>query len=264
MIHARRRLFFGLFSQPQRPLTERFRKALIPTSAGILLASFNPELARAESEANAKPVARNPSAIAAEELKKARTEPDGLSRWLAESRALFQLARASTDAAERDRLLLEGASLAERAREAAPRSPEAIELWVANAGTHASHHRSFSSLRLVPRLEEALLKLVEIDPNFDSAAGDRGLAGLYLHAPGIISVGSIRKARERAKAAFERFPDHPGNRLAWGEILLRDGKRSEAASQAKAVLQSDKLNDFPHDAKEWQKRAESILSQASG
>jgi hypothetical protein len=103
------------------------------------------------------------------------------------------------------------------------------DYWLGAAlGIQAQERRS-TGLSALPEIEAAFLRAAAAAPELESAAPDRGLALFYLRAPGWpTGPGDPDLGLEHARAAVDRFPQHPANLMALAEALQDTGDREGA------------------------------------
>jgi tetratricopeptide (TPR) repeat protein len=153
-----------------------------------------------------------------------------------------QLACACYDAADFATNNAERASLA---REGIASCRQSIVAKRDYAGTHyylgmnygqLAHAEQFwSALNLVREMEHEFKRAAELDPLFDYAGPERNLGLLYLQAPGIVSIGNHRKAREYLESAAKLAPDYPENILNLAEAYLKWDAPDKASVELKLL-----------------------------
>lgn len=131
--------------------------------------------------------------------------------------------------------------------------------WVAVRGERALSEGVLSALGALSDLETAMLQLKSLDPDFDHAAADRVLGHLYHVAPGFISIGSSRKAREHFEEALRRSPSYPGNLVMYADFLASQGESEKAKALVKQAQQSKSWKTTEEGA-DWVKTAQKVLS----
>jgi hypothetical protein len=152
-----------------------------------------------------------------------------------------------------------GIDLARQTLARSPDQPDAL-LWLsANLAGEALTHGKLRALRVIPEIERTLLRLEQVAPNHDHAAGARGLANLYWRAPAVISVGSSKKAAAFFELALRRAPDFPGNQAQAAAFYDSERDCARAAPLAAAVAARQDLEAFGPDAAEWRRIAHDVL-----
>ena len=181
-----------------------------------------------------------------------------------QARQCYLQARTTADDTRRQALFDEGLAHAERARLAAPQLPAALLWWVATMGEVALARGKLRALGDVPKLEQALKDLLVVDPTYESAAADRGLARLYQLAPPFLSIGSKTKAARHYAAAYERAPSFMGNLALYADFLEDRGDHARAVGMAQAALRADRSGIDPVSLAEWDAMAKAILGANAG
>lgn len=153
-----------------------------------------------------------------------------------------QLACACYDAAD---FATNNAERAGLAREGIASCRQSIAVRADYAGTHyylgmnygqLAHTEQFwSALALVREMEHEFKTAVDLDRLFDYAGPERNLGLLYLQAPGIVSIGSNRKAREYLESAAKLAPDYPENILNLAEVYLKWDEPEKASVELKLL-----------------------------
>ena len=195
-------------------------------------------------------------------LQALRLQPESPARLGEEARLLHFLAVATGDGGPRDRYREAGRTLAKRALEQDPRQPAALLWWTAHRGAQATALNPFQAVKIAKEIEQTLLRLREVAPDYDSSAADRVLGIVYQVAPAVVSIGSKDKAREHLNAALRRHPEHPGNLLSAAKYLLENGDCPKAKDLAQRVLASRALTD-PLEGPPWRAEAQALLARAS-
>jgi tetratricopeptide (TPR) repeat protein len=70
---------------------------------------------------------------------------------------------------------------------------------------------------------------------FDYAGPERNLGLLYLQAPGIVSIGNNRKARQYLESAAKLAPEYPENLLNLAELYLKWDEPDKASLELKLL-----------------------------
>lgn len=166
---------------------------------------------------------------------------------------------------EEERLrILEGALiLAEGERALKPKDPRPLYDWIAIKGELSTLKNKLVALSYIKPLEKAAMELKALDPAFEGHAADRVLGYLYEKAPGLISIGSNKKAKEHFLLALAGAPEYPANQLSYAEFLLEKGDKVGAAYRAKRAIAAQSLIRFPIEATEWERQGNQIL-EATG
>jgi predicted Zn-dependent protease len=195
-------------------------------------------------------------------LQTVRARPESPARLGEEARLLHFLAEATRDGGQRDRYREQGRALAKRALAEDPEQPAALLWWTAHRGAQATALNPFQAVKIAKEIEQTLLRLRAVAPEYDSSAADRVLGIVYQVAPAVVSIGSKEKAREHLNAALRRHPEHPGNLLSAAKYLLENGDCPKAKDLSQKVLASGLLAD-PLEGPLWRAEAQAVLERAS-
>jgi hypothetical protein len=152
-----------------------------------------------------------------------------------------------------------GIDLARQTLARSPDQPDAL-LWLAgNLAGEALTHGKLRALRVIPEIEQTLLRLEQVAPSHNHAAAARGLANLYWRAPSVISIGSSKKAAAFFELALRRAPDFPGNQAQAAAFYASARDCARGAPLAAAVAARRDLDSFGPDAAEWRQLAREVL-----
>jgi tetratricopeptide (TPR) repeat protein len=180
-------------------------------------------------------------------------------------RVQLWIAHNEEDSKERAALATRAVDVAVWCGRTAPGDP-ACDYWLGAAlGIQAQERRS-TGLSALPEIEAAFLRAVAAAPDLESAAPDRGLALFYLRAPGWpTGPGDPDLGLEHARAAVERFPQHPANLMALAEALKATGDREDARAtwqQALTAAEAFTASGDP-DGPAWRDEAAQGLKRAT-
>jgi hypothetical protein len=139
--------------------------------------------------------------------------------------------------------------------------PAALLWLAANLGGEALTHSRLHALGVISEIEATLVRLDQQHPDYDHAAAARALGNLYWKAPGLISVGSTRKARTCFLRALDRAPDFPGNQALAAAFFADNGDCARARPLALAVERRADLAALGLDAAEWKQLAMQALAR---
>jgi hypothetical protein len=177
------------------------------------------------------------------------------------SRQLYYLGKRAATKAERLAHYRAGMAAAQALLARNADDPEGLQWLSANLGSEALARGKLAGLRALPRMEELLLRLDAVAPEHDGAAASRMLGHLYDTAPGLISIGSDRRARVFFEKALALAPGHPGNQALAAEFFQDEGERQRAVELARKVLENPDLGKYPEEAEEWRQTALRILEK---
>jgi len=112
--------------------------------------------------------------------------------------------------------------------------------WKAAAmGKLAEDDGVFSAFRLIPPMEELLLKVITLNESYENAGAHRALGRIYHLLPDFpISFGSNQKALMHLKRAYELFPQDVITRAFYADLLYEEGQKKEAHYHADFVMKA--------------------------
>jgi hypothetical protein len=178
---------------------------------------------------------------------------------LSVSEQAYRAGKAAGDGPDARRHHQHGIDAARSVLATSPDEPGALLWLAANLAGEALTHGKVFALRVIPEIESTLLRLEATNPRFDNAAAARALANLYWKAPGLISVGSNKKAAHYFGLALERAPFFPGNQAMAAAFFADRGDCARARPLAAAVAERGDLDGYGDDATEWRQLARDTL-----
>jgi tetratricopeptide (TPR) repeat protein len=153
-----------------------------------------------------------------------------------------------------------GVKLARATLAARPDDPDGLLWLAANLGAGGLARGKLTALRVLPEMEQTLLRLDAVAPAYEHAAAARTLARLYQKAPAIISIGSSDKARRYFERALALGPGFPGNQALAADFFAGEGDRARAVALARQALAAPGLDAYP-DGPEWRAIARHVLEE---
>lgn len=185
---------------------------LAPVLLMLLLAAPGAYAATPVEQAAALLVAKDPAAPAAI-ARLLKDQPDSADAHVLMARLQLQQGKAA-DAVES----------AEEAVDLDEKNAQA-HYWLGNAyGTRIVQVGMLSQAMMAPKLRDAFVRALELDPNLHDARNS--LVEYYLQAPSVAG-GSVDKAREQTQELLKRDP--PRGYYAQGRLAMHDKKPAEAA-----------------------------------
>jgi hypothetical protein len=181
---------------------------------------------------------------------------------VADPRAAYLAGKRAASEGERRRLFAAGIEAARARLRVQPDDPEGLLWLAANLGAEALERGKLAALRVLPEMERLLLRLEAIAPEFDHAAAARTLGRLYHKAPGIISIGSMKKAGDYWQRALARAGDYPANLVLAADFYADDGDDARAVALARRYLAAPMTAAQHPEAPEWEAIARKIVRQA--
>ncbi len=174
-------------------------------------------------------------------------------------REAYLAGQRARDSDARKRLFASGIQAARTRLAVDGQDPEGLLWLAANLGGEALERGKLLALRVLPEMERLLLTLEGSAPEHDHAAAARTLGRLYHKAPGIISIGSMKKARLYWERALARAGDYPPNQVLAADFYYDDGDRPRAVGLARRYLQNPISEQDHPEAPEWRQIAERIV-----
>jgi hypothetical protein len=143
---------------------------------------------------------------------------------------------------------------------------EAVFWWGANKGSIADIKRNTGALKTIKTIEDRMLQMQEENPDYGYSGPNRVLGKMYQKAPRFISIGSSSKAEKALKAAYEKFPNFPGNVIALAEFYDDEGRTEEAKKvliplvDAKTIQKGD-FGLFNIERGDWERASQELLKK---
>jgi tetratricopeptide (TPR) repeat protein len=159
--------------------------------------------------------------------------PECNGLWLATRALSEQGDRADADGKIR---LLEQAI--ERGEEAVRRCPDSVEahFWLgASYGRFADAKRGLTALRLVGKIRREMETSVRLQPDYDGGDAYLALGRLEISVPGLFG-GSRERGVSWLEEGLRVAPRNLDIRLALAEAYLHDGRRAEATSLLRSIV----------------------------
>lgn len=173
-----------------------------------------------------------------------RQEPDP-ETWIALARVCFIWGdvRAST-AEQKLAAYAEGREAARRAVELAPQDPLAHLFYGINTGRWGQTKGVARSLFLLPEVQGAIRRTLELDPRLPAAYA---LAGNVDYEVPALFGGSLERAEEEFRKGLGIDPRFTALRLGLAKVLRRQGHAAEARRELRAILDET----APTNPAEW-------------
>jgi tetratricopeptide (TPR) repeat protein len=162
------------------------------------------------------------------------------------ARACYWLGTHDQEAARRP-ALERGVAAGELAIKIKPGAPEGHFWTAANMGALAESFGLRQGIKYRGRIRDELQNVLAIDPAWQQGSADRALGWWYHMVPGLFG-GSEKKAEEHLRRAMTFNPKSTATLYFLAEVLLEDGRKSDAKAMFQQVLDSpDDLDWGPED-----------------
>lgn len=193
----------------------------------------------------------------AERLVKDRSQKRMEVLWR-KSRVLYLMADMNIPQYPKERCTDEGENAASEAATIAPDRVEGHYYYAIHLGLRAMD-ATVGALTMVPKVEAAAKKAVEIDPSYDDAGPLRLLGMLYVKAPSWpASIGDIDEGLKLLERATQ-ISSFPLNRLFLGEALIEAGREPEGIQTLRAVLRVPRQGRWGIVGEKWREHARRLL-----
>lgn len=173
------------------------------------------------------------------------------------SKFSYFLGKQSTDEKESTTAFEKGKDAGLIASRMEPGKPEGYFWYGANLGEMARRSPITVGIRSVPDIQQAMNKVIEIDPGYQKASAYDALAQIELRTT--MTGGSAEKAVELLEKALEKEKDHTGLRLHLAEAYLAVKKEGEARKQLDLLLQMKPNPDYVPEYNEDVSNAKKLL-----
>lgn len=169
----------------------------------------------------------------------------------------YFLGKMSTDEAETEKALENGAEAGKIASRVAPDRPDGYFWYGANLGEQAQRAPLTKGLTSIDEIRAAMNKVIEIQPDYQGASAYDALAQIEL-ATGLAG-GNPQKAVEYLEQALKIENDNSYLHLHLGEAYLAINRKPEAKKQLEYVLQMKPNPEFMPEYKETAEKARKLL-----
>jgi tetratricopeptide (TPR) repeat protein len=178
--------------------------------------------------------------------------------------ALWKLARAcywigTHDQEPARRPALErGVAAAEQAATLKPDAPEGHFWMAANMGALAESFGLRQGIKYRGRIRDELQRVLSMDPAWLQGSADRAIGWWYHMVPGLFG-GSEKKAEEHLRRALTFNPKSTATLYFLAEVLLEDGRKTEAKTTFQQVLDAPDDPDWIPEDRDFKQKAAARL-----
>lgn len=162
--------------------------------------------------------------------------------------------------AERRGFFERGIAAGRQAMASRPDRPEGHFWMAANMGSMAESFGLRAGLRYRKPIKEALETVLRIDAAFQAGSADRALGRWYFKVPGLLG-GSRTRAEQHLRASLKYDDQSTITRFFLAELLLDEGRRSEARQQLQLVLDAPINPDWAPEDMEYKDKAQALLAR---
>ena len=133
----------------------------------------------------------------------------------------------------------EGEKAGKIASRVEPKKPDGYFWYAANLGEQAKISPVTVGAVKVDDIKEAMLKVVEIQPDYQGASAYDGLARIELETSGVIGNGTPEKAAEYAEKGVELEKNNSNLRITLAKAYLALDRDADARKQLEYVLKME-------------------------
>ena len=173
------------------------------------------------------------------------------------SKFSYFLGKAATDEKESLSAFEKGKEAGLIASRMEPNKPDGYFWYGANLGELARRSPITVGIRSVPDIQEAMNKVIDLDPGYQKASAYDALAQIELRTT--MTGGKAEKAVELLEKALEKEKDHTGLRLHLAEAYLAVKKEAEARKQLDLLFQMKPNPDYVPEYNEDISNAKKML-----
>jgi predicted Zn-dependent protease len=173
------------------------------------------------------------------------------------SKFSYFLGKHSTDEKESSAAFEKGKEAGMIASRMEPNKPDGYFWYGANLGELARRSPITVGIQSVPDIQQAMNKVIEIDPAYQKGSAYDALAQIELRTT--MTGGKAEKAVELLEKALETEKDNTGLRLHLAEAYLAVKKQGEARKQLDLLLQMKPNPDYVPEYNEDVSNAKKML-----
>jgi tetratricopeptide (TPR) repeat protein len=170
----------------------------------------------------------------------------------------FFLGRHTTDEKEKEKAFEDGKQAGKIASRMEPGKPDGFFWYGANLGELAKMSPVTVGVKSVDDIQEAMNKVIELDPTYQNASAYDGLAQVELSTAGLMG-GKPEKAVELLEKAIKIEDDNSYLHLHLAEAYLATGKKDDARRQLEYLIKMKPNPDFVPEHTETVEKAKKML-----
>jgi tetratricopeptide (TPR) repeat protein len=161
---------------------------------------------------------------------------------------------------ERRGFLENGIKAGESAVALQPTRPEG-HFWIgANMGALAESFGIRAGLKYRGRIKEELETVLRLDPQFQQGSADRALGRWYAKVPGLFG-GSHKLSEQHYRQALTYNPNSTATHFYYAELLLDDGRKSEATAELQRVIDAPLDPAWTPEDQDFKQKARTLLAK---
>jgi tetratricopeptide (TPR) repeat protein len=159
---------------------------------------------------------------------------------------------------QRRNMLERGVDAARTASTLQPGKPEGFFWLAANMGALAESFGMRAGLKYRKPIKDALETVLRLDPAFQNGSADRALGRWYARVPGLFG-GSSKQAEAHLRTSLEYDPDSTISHFFLAELLLDEGRKSEARAELQKVIDAPIKGEWGPEDDDYRARARTLL-----
>lgn len=169
----------------------------------------------------------------------------------------YFLGKFTTDENEAEKALAQGRNAGKIASRIDPQKPDGYFWYAANLGELSKRSPITIGLRSVDDIQEAMNKVIELQPDYQGASAYDALAQVELATR--LKGGDAQKAVEFLEKGVEFAPDNTNIRLHLGEAYLAVKRDSDARKQLDHLLQMKADPEYMPEYRECVDKAKKLI-----
>jgi tetratricopeptide (TPR) repeat protein len=170
----------------------------------------------------------------------------------------YFLGKQTTDEKESEKAFEDGIQAGKIAAKIEPNKPDGHFWYGANLGEQARRSPVTVGLKSIDEIRAAMNRVIEIQPNYQSASAYVALAQVELKA-GLLGGGKPEKAVEYLEKALQMEKENTYIYLYLGEAYLAVGRDAEARKQLEYLLKMKPNPEYMFEYKETTEKAKKLL-----
>jgi len=169
----------------------------------------------------------------------------------------YFLGKFTTDEDEAEKALAQGRDAGKIASRIDPQKPDGYFWYAANLGELSKRSPITIGLRSVDDIQEAMNKVIELQPDYQGASAYDALAQVELATR--LKGGDAQKAVDFLEKGLQLAPDNTNMRLHLGEAYLAVKRDNDARKQLDYVLQMKPNPEYMPEYRECADRAKKLI-----